>query len=77
MPHGQPLKDITDKDQRAWRIEEAARTVQEMASISKDPELLTAANKKLKEDQAEIAAGQRMINKMNAQSPAMQVPQTI
>ncbi len=45
MAHG-PLASM-DGDDRRWAIESAARTIQEMAAISNDPDLLKAAEKEV------------------------------
>ena len=39
------LSEIKDKDEKRYMIEDAARTMQEMGRISKDPELIDAAKK--------------------------------
>ena len=52
-------------------IESAARTVSEMGSISKDPDLLAAANKHLDEQISADEAGKRMISAMNSKSPLL------
>lgn len=51
------LKDIKDKDEQRWKIEDAARTLKrvneikrEIADIEADPELFAAAKKLLSEE---------------------------
>ena len=54
----QPFKEVCDVDERRWRIEEAARALQQVAHISQDPDLLKEAQKEVDRlaEEAQIAA---------------------
>lgn len=67
------LSVIKDKDEKRFMIEGAARTIREFGRISKDPELLAAAEKELENEKKEGEAAKKIINAVNAQSPSMQV----
>lgn len=66
------LADIKDKQDKEWLIESAARTLQELGRIKRDPDLMAAAEKDLDKMAAEADAAKAMLTSMNAKTPAMQ-----
>lgn len=66
------LSDVKDKDKKRYMIEDAARTMQEMGRISKDPELIDAAKKEVDKQISEAEASKKFINRMSEQSPMLQ-----
>ena len=68
----QPLSEITDEQEKRWAIDSAARTLREMGRISKDEELMKAAQAELDKEQQEAQAGKTLANALSGQSPAMQ-----
>ena len=70
------LSDVKDKDEKHWMIESAARTLQEMGRISKDPELLTAAKKEVDKQISESEAAKKLVSRINEKSPTLQKQKT-
>ena len=66
------LSEVKNKDEKRWMIESAATTLQEMGRITKDSELLAAAQKEVDKQISEAEAAKKMVARMNEQSPALQ-----
>jgi len=68
------LSEVKDKDEKRWMIEDAARTIREFGRISKQPDLLKAAQKELDNLKKESdAATKKVINAISAKSANMKV----
>ncbi len=63
-----PLSEMTDSDDKRWAIESAARTLQELVHITKDPDLMREAKKEVDRLAEEAQLAKKMVDVMVGKS---------